>query len=222
MTSFSSLLTTTRHLWYTYAGILLTTWVLLVNTFVFPWASQAGIVYSNRALFAVNTFDILFVGHVHWRKRDYSMLYHHIIVCVGTGAIDGYLVHHYTPALKAWFCWLLLVEISSWYNNVRHLVDSKRYPRARTVADWVFGFVFLVTRSLSSAGTLATIWTYGPAIGPLTIVRTFWGGLTCLNLYWGEQIVRKIMGYARGQLLYPAPWWQRGMAYACVAALVWL
>lgn len=215
-------LATAHHLWYTYAGLSLTTWVLLVNTLVFPWASQAGMLCANRALFAVNAFDILFVGHMHWRKRDYSMLYHHTMVCVGTGMMDGHVAHHYTPGLEASCRWLLLVEVSSWFNSARHLVDSTRYPRARTVADWTFGLVFLIARSLSSAGTLASIWTYGAAIGPLGVVRTFWAGLTCLNLYWGEQIVRKAMGYARGQLLYPVPQWQRGVAYAGVAALAWL
>ena len=218
-----------QQLWYKYSGLSLTTCVILVNTLVFPWASQGGMLWANRALFAVNAFDILYVGHIHWRECDYSMLYHHMMVCVSTGAIDGHLVHRYTHGLELCCRWLLLVEVSTWFNSVRYLVDSKRYPRARTVADWTFGFVFLVTRSLSSVGTLATIWTYGAAIGtygaaigPLFIIRTFWGGLTCLNLYWGEQIVHKGMGYARGQLLFPVPLWQRGMAYACVAALAWL
>ena len=213
---------TLHQLWYNYAGLSLTTWVLLLNTLVYPWASQTGILYTNRTLFAVNAFDILFVGHIHWRKRDYSMLYHHIIVCVGTSVVDGYLVNDYTPELETWCSWLLLVEISSWFNSIRYLVDSKRYPFARTVADWTFGIVFLIARSVSSAGTLVTIWTYGSSIGPLGLLRTFWGGLTCLNLYWGEQIVRKAMGYARGQLLCPVPHWQRGVAYAGVAALAWL
>ena len=211
-----------QQLWYTYAGLSLTTWVLLVNTLVFPWASQAGMLCANRALFAVNAFDILYVGHIHWRKRDYSMLYHHALVCFGTCAMDGHLVHHYTPGLEACCRWLLLVEVSSWFNSARYLVDSTRYPCARTVADWTFGLVFLIARSLSSVGTLATMWTYGATIGPLGVVRTFWAGLTCLNLYWGEQIVRKALGYARGQLLCPAPRWQRGVAYAGVAALAWL
>lgn len=212
-----------QHLWYSYAGLLLTTWVIFVNTLVFPWASQAGILCTNRALFAVNAFDVLYVGHIHWRKRDYSMLYHHIIVCVGTCAIDGHLAHHYTHGLEACCRWLLLVEISSWFNSLRYLVDTARYPFARTVADWTFGIVFLVIRSLSSTGALATIWTYGTAIGPLFVVRAFWGGLTCLNLYWGEQIVRKAMGYERGPLLLcPVPHWQRGVMYAGVAALAWL
>lgn len=217
----TSWLCLTQQFWYMYSGLCLTTSILFVNICLVPWASQAGILYANRALFYTNVCDLIFVGNLHWKKSDFSMIFHHTIIVIFTAISDVQFVDDYSPSLQACCYWLLFIEITTWCNSVRYLVDSHQYPHIRRLADITFGIVFLILRSLSSVNTLREIWRFEDNDTIIYhYVRIFWWTLTCLHLYWGEQIIRKSLGYPRHRLLYPLSPWRRGLLYIGVGLFV--
>lgn len=217
----SSYLSAFQDVVYRYAGIVATTSVLVINTCVFPWASLPAMMWTCRVLCGANVLDLIVVGPRHLRKRDYSMVVHH----VGVAGVMAYgcvwLLHiPYTPAFQAFTGWILLVEFASWLNGVRYLIDHKQYPHVRHAADWAFGIVFLVVRSVSSLMSLRVLRS-GADLPIWSVLAAFWYGLTCLNLYWGGQIWRKALGYPRDQLVDPTvPAWRRAVFYAGVAGLL--
>ena len=204
--------------WYNYAGLANTSYVLFVNSVLHPWASREAMLLSSRSLYMVNLVDLLFVGHMHLAKNNYSLIVHHIAVIAGTSILHPTFNTQYTATHQAFIRYILLTEVSSWFNSVRYLIPKNKYPQMRTLADYVFGMTFVLIRSVSSLGSLHVLLSSAYAIPSVQYYMMFWYVLTSINVYWGEQIVRKALKYPSDQLFNPhiSPS-QRIMQYAAIA-----
>lgn len=223
------------HLLYTYSGFVSTTVTLAINTLLYPWASYDGIRLTLDTLVAANVLDLLVLWREHIRRKDYAMLVHHVGVgtaaalarCWCVGSADAYRLQLYP---FVW--WALTSEISTWFNAVRNIIDRDAYPRASLVAHYVFGVSFLTVRTCSTFGSYCGLvllrarirehpnslvtWT------PFWVSSTFWYLLTCINVYWGNQIVRKLRGFPREELVDTSvPVWRRVAFYVGLYAPVW-
>lgn len=204
-----------QQLWYKYSGIVGSSYMLYTNLVVYPWASYHAMTRTSLVLMLINCVDLLYIGNVHVARKDYSTLMHHAAVSSGTGVFYYAIQTQYTTGLYHFSYWMLPVEMSSWCNQLRLLVDAKRYPILRTVADYAFGGVFLITRSVASTMSLYTLLVHGRSIPCLRCAAGFWYILTVLNYHWGSQICRKVMGYPRDQLIDSTiPYWRWGAFYA--------
>lgn len=204
-----------QHLWYKYSGILGSSYMLYTNLVLYKWASHEAMIRTSLILMLINCIDLLYIGNVHLMHKDYATIVHHLVVNSGANVFYHTIQTQYPVGMYHFSYWMLLVEVSSWFNQFRLIVDSKRYPLARTVADYTFGAVFLATRSVASTMTLYTFFVHGDSIPSLWCATGFWYILTVLNYHWGSQICRKAMGYPRDQLIDPTiPNWRWGLFYA--------
>lgn len=205
-----------QQLWYKYSGIIGSSYVLYTNLVLYTWASHEAMIRTSLFIMLINCIDILYIGNIHMMYKEYSTIVHHLVVSSGASLFYKTIQTQYPVGLYHFSYWMLLVEISSWFNQFRLIVDSKRYPLARQVADYTFGAVFLTTRSVASTMTLYTFFVDGAASIPYFWYATFsWYILTVLNYHWGSQICRKAMGYPRDQLIdHTIPYWRWGLFYA--------
>lgn len=200
--------------WYKYSGIIGSSYMLYTNLVLYTWASHEAMIRTSMVIMLINCIDLLYIGNVHMMHKEYSTIVHHIVVSSGAYLFYNTIQTQYPVGLYHFSYWMLLVEISSWFNQFRLIVDSKRHPLARQVADYTFGVVFLVTRSVASTMTLYTFFVHGASIPYLWYAMGSWYILTVLNYHWGSQICRKAMGYPRDHLIDPnIPYWRWGLFY---------
>lgn len=208
-------MTPLQRAWYLYGGCVSTTSTLFVNTMVFPWASMEAMFWTTRLLILVQIFDLFYVGHVHIQYNDYAIILHHVSLIVFPiilmNCIDKNM---YYDKLYQFCYWMLMMEISTWFNQIRLMIPSKTYPGARQFADYLFGVVFLAVRLLSSSMSLYILLVHATTLPYWSSCATMWYVFTVINYHWGSQIVRKGLGYPRNRLIDPAiPLWRWALFY---------
>jgi hypothetical protein len=207
-------MTPLQSLWYLYAGFVCTTSILFINTFVYPWASLEAMRWTSTMLTFVQTVDLLYVGHVHIHQKDYAIILHHVALIVFGLIFMIFIDNQYTDSLYQFLYWILMQEISTWFNQIRLMIPSKTYPIARNTVDTVFGIVFLTVRSLSSFMCLYVLLVYSTTLPYWSSAATMWYIFTVINYHWGSQIVRKGLGYPRNQLIDSTiPLWRWALFY---------
>lgn len=192
-----------QKLWYKYSGILGSSYILYTNLVIYSWASYEATKRTLLVLMLINCADLLYIGNMHIGRKEYGTLVHHAVVSSCAGVFYFAIRTQYTIGLYHFVYWMLLLEISSWFNQFRLIVDSTRFPVFRMYADYAFGVVFLMTRSVASTMSLYTLFVDGNSISCLGCAASFWYILTVLNYHWGSQICRKVLGYPREQLIDP-------------------
>ena len=207
-------MTPLQRLWYLYAGCVCTTSVLCINTLVYPWASKEAMFWTILLIASVQAIDLLYVGHVHIHKKDYAIILHHVALIVFGVIFMNVVNNQYTDSMYQFSYWILMMEISTWFNQIRYMIPSKTYPVARNLADYLFGVVFLMVRLLSSFMCLYVLLVYSTTLPYWFSAATMWYIFAVINYHWGSQIVRKGLGYPRNQLIDPAiPLWRWALFY---------
>jgi len=167
----------------TNATSLITTSFVMLSNILIGWGTLSVVNACMPVMLFHNGLDLV----LHYKKNDILMNTHHIMVCIG-------ILYYYifTNMMRAeildYAKWILLAEFSSFFNSMRyHLVGTPYYY----VSKLIFGFVFLLVRTVSSVGVI--YWLQNNKNDPDIIVLLLITILyLLLNSIWGSMIILQI------------------------------
>ena len=206
---------TVAQVWYDWNNFVASIIVLMVNLFIYPWASREGVVAAVCTLGVTNALDLVLVGDLHVRKRDVATIAHHVIV-----VIVAYLIYDptavVTPAHRRLWQYSLPLEIASCTTSLRHLTSRSRIPYVKSMSNALFVVVFFTTRTWMTIGCAHVLWTTDALPGRFAYLF-FWYIMSCLNLYWGRQILHRIWYSVRPKTIGWCEW----IGFSVLTIIAW-
>lgn len=180
----------------TYITSIISTSFLILTNVIHGWGSYDAIYTGFIPVLFHNTTDI-FISRL-W-KTDIPMLVHHIMVIFGS--LLFYNMKHVPDEVLYMSGWFIMAEISSFFNSVRFFYRRTPY---QIYADALFGFSFLIIRSISTVGTIQfLIRNYMcPYYIPMCIITFMYASL---NILWSYKIVIESQRISRSMstLIHP-------------------
>ena len=168
--------------WQTVASLFTTTSIVAMNLH-YGWASKAAVIPSGYLLLSYNVVDTA-VGGAYYITFDRTMLVHHIASIAAIGVLlQSVIGGGYTVDLQRFVQWVLLAEVTTFFNSIRLLT---RKTCCRRITEQLFGAVFIAGRSAMTIGCTQALYNNAlfTTLAPITFVTG------AFNLHWCVQIIR--------------------------------